>query len=199
MMLAIATLIQDDPYLRLTKGERIAARQERRKKLHQPSTEKQDIRHVVVIRPILKLKQLPPEPAIPEPEFSLGKWVERQGRINPLPKALWFSIESEMTPPEPRRPSIEQIQRAVCHHYGVRRTDMLSQRREAKIVLPRQVAVYICTRLTIRSLPEIGRRFGGRDHTTQIHSKRKIAAMMAADVAFAAEVEGIIASFGVSA
>jgi hypothetical protein len=70
--------------------------------------------------------------------------------------------------------SVRDIQKAVCKYYGVKLEEMLSQRRTADIVLPRQVAMFLCKELTSRSLPELGRRFGGRDHTTVLHGVRKI-------------------------
>jgi chromosomal replication initiator protein len=73
-----------------------------------------------------------------------------------------------------RRVSIDQIQRKVADYYQVRLSDLLSARRTRDVTLPRQIAMYLAKRLTTRSLPEIGRRFGGRDHTTVIHAVRKI-------------------------
>src|SRR5579883_1509836 len=73
-----------------------------------------------------------------------------------------------------RRIKIEDIQKLVATHYNVSRGDILSERRTAAIVKPRQVAMYLSKVLTLRSLPEIGRRFGGRDHTTVLHAVRKI-------------------------
>ena len=67
---------------------------------------------------------------------------------------------------EPKRVRIEDIQRIVSKHFNVSRADLLSSRRTRAIVRPRQIAMYLAKILTPRSLPEIGRRFGGRDHTT---------------------------------
>jgi chromosomal replication initiator protein len=69
---------------------------------------------------------------------------------------------------------IEDIQKLVASHYNVSRADILSSRRTANVVRPRQIAMYLAKMLTLRSLPEIGRRFGGRDHTTVLHAVRKI-------------------------
>lgn len=77
---------------------------------------------------------------------------------------------------EPRRVKIEDIQKLVATRYNVSRADILSERRTAAVVKPRQIAMYLSKALTPRSLPEIGRRFGGRDHTTVLHAVRKIAA-----------------------
>ena len=75
---------------------------------------------------------------------------------------------------EPRRIKIEDILRIISRHYGVSKGDLLSQRRHRSVVWPRQIGMYLAKQLTARSLPEIGRRFGGRDHTTVLHAIRKI-------------------------
>jgi chromosomal replication initiator protein len=90
---------------------------------------------------------------------------------------------------EPRRVKIEDIQRVVSRHYNVSKADLLSARRTRTIVRPRQIAMYLAKMLTPRSLPEIGRRFGGRDHTTVLHAVRKIEGMIEADVALKDEIE----------
>jgi chromosomal replication initiator protein len=90
---------------------------------------------------------------------------------------------------EPKRVKIEDIQKLVASHYSVTRADILSSRRTAIVVKPRQVAMYLSKALTLRSLPEIGRRFGGRDHTTVLHAVRKIEGLCAADSALREELE----------
>ena len=80
-----------------------------------------------------------------------------------------------------RKLSIEEIQRKVAEHYNIRLSDMIGPKRLRNIARPRQVAMYLAKQLTPRSLPEIGRRFGGRDHTTIIHGVRKIEELMASD------------------
>jgi chromosomal replication initiator protein len=92
-------------------------------------------------------------------------------------------------PQEPRRVKIEEIQRAVARQYNVSRSDLLSSRRTANVVRPRQVAMYLAKTLTLRSLPEIGRRFGGRDHTTVLHAVRKIEGLIGSDNALADEID----------
>lgn len=82
---------------------------------------------------------------------------------------------------EPRRVKIEDIQKLVATRYNVSRADILSERRTAAVVKPRQIAMYLSKALTPRSLPEIGRRFGGRDHTTVLHAVRKIEKAIAED------------------
>ncbi|MDZ5700168.1 chromosomal replication initiator protein DnaA [Chelativorans sp. M5D2P16] len=90
---------------------------------------------------------------------------------------------------EPRRVRIEDIQRIVARHYNVSKTELLSNRRTRTIVKPRQVAMYLAKVLTPRSLPEIGRRFGGRDHTTVLHAVRKIEGISGGDKQLAQEIE----------
>jgi chromosomal replication initiator protein len=94
-------------------------------------------------------------------------------------------------PAEPKRVRIEDIQRVVARQYNVSRSDLLSSRRTANVVRPRQVAMYLSKVMTLRSLPEIGRRFGGRDHTTVLHAVRKIEALTGNDAAFAEEIEAL--------
>ncbi len=90
---------------------------------------------------------------------------------------------------EPKRVRIEEIQRIVSRHYNVSRNELLSNRRTRVIVKPRQVAMYLSKMLTPRSLPEIGRRFGGRDHTTVLHAVRKIEGLTETDTSLAQEIE----------
>jgi chromosomal replication initiator protein len=72
-----------------------------------------------------------------------------------------------------RKVTIEEIIRKVADHYNLRMTDLISARRARVIARPRQVAMFLSKMLTSKSLPEIGRRFGGRDHTTVIHAVKK--------------------------
>ena len=83
-------------------------------------------------------------------------------------------IRDLIRPAEPRKVKIEEIQRIVALRYNVSRGDLISSRRTATVVRPRQIAMYLAKTLTLRSLPEIGRRFGGRDHTTVLHACRVI-------------------------
>ena len=90
---------------------------------------------------------------------------------------------------EPRKVKIEDIQKLVATHFNVSRADILSSRRSASVVKPRQIAMYLAKVLTLRSLPEIGRRFGGRDHTTVLHAVRKIEGAVTADASLRDDVE----------
>ena len=88
-----------------------------------------------------------------------------------------------------RKVTIDEILRKVADHYNLRMSDLLSARRARNVARPRQVAMYLAKTLTSRSLPDIGRRFGGRDHTTVIHAVRKIEELKATDSQIAEDVE----------
>lgn len=88
-----------------------------------------------------------------------------------------------------RRVTIEEIQKRVAEHFNIRLADMHSARRARAVARPRQVAMYLCKQLTPRSLPEIGRKFGGRDHTTVMHAVRKIEELLAADRALGEDID----------
>ncbi len=88
-----------------------------------------------------------------------------------------------------RRVTIEEIQKRVAEHFNVRIADMHSARRARAVARPRQVAMYLAKQLTSRSLPEIGRKFGGRDHTTVMHAVKKVVQLSETDAAFAEDVE----------
>jgi chromosomal replication initiator protein len=88
-----------------------------------------------------------------------------------------------------RRITIEEIQRRVAEHFHLRLTDMASARRARSVARPRQVAMYLAKQLTSRSLPEIGRKFGNRDHTTVMHACSRVTELMAVDTDFAETVE----------
>ncbi len=88
-----------------------------------------------------------------------------------------------------RRITIEEIQKKVAEHFNIRVADMHSARRARQVARPRQVAMYLAKQLTARSLPEIGRKFGGRDHTTVMHAVKKVEELREADSSFAEDVE----------
>ena len=144
---------------------------------------------------------------VPEPVLDyLARTITHNGRdlegainrllahskLNNQPVTLEMAereVRDLIRPQEPKRIKIEDIQRVVARQYNVSRSDLLSSRRTANVVRPRQVAMYLAKTLTLRSLPEIGRRFGGRDHTTVLHAVRKIEALVAKDTALSEEVE----------
>jgi len=88
-----------------------------------------------------------------------------------------------------RRVTIEEIQKRVAEHFNIRLTDMYSARRARAVARPRQVAMYLSKQLTARSLPEIGRKFGGRDHTTVMHAVKKVEELRQTDACFAEDVD----------
>jgi chromosomal replication initiator protein len=88
-----------------------------------------------------------------------------------------------------RKITVEEIQRKVSDHYNIRLSDMIGPKRLRSYARPRQVAMYLCKQMTTRSLPEIGRRFGGRDHTTVMHGVRRIEELKQTDIQIAEDVE----------
>ena len=92
---------------------------------------------------------------------------------------------------EPRRIKIEEILKVISRHFGVSKNDILSERRHRSVVWPRQIGMYLAKQLTSRSLPEIGRRFGGRDHTTVLHAIRKIDNVLTGDPRLKEEIEDL--------
>jgi chromosomal replication initiator protein len=100
-----------------------------------------------------------------------------------------FIVRDLMSSSEPRRIKIDDILKMISKHFGVNRTDLLSSRRNRSIVRPRQIGMYLAKNLTSRSLPEIGRRFGNRDHTTVLHAIRKVEQLMADDMTLKEEVD----------
>jgi len=91
-----------------------------------------------------------------------------------------------------RRITIDEIQRAVCQFYKVDRAEMSSKRRARAVVRPRQVAMYLAKVLTPRSYPEIGRKFGGRDHSTVIHAVRLIEDLRTRDADMDGDVRALL-------
>ena len=126
---------------------------------------------------------------------------ELEGAVTRL-HATWQYMRTPITPDiaetiirdlvhgmEPRRIKIEDILKVVSRHFGVSKGDILSQRRHRSVVWPRQIGMYLAKQLTSRSLPEIGRRFGNRDHTTVLHAIRKIEGELDANPRLREEIE----------
>ena len=88
-----------------------------------------------------------------------------------------------------RRVTIEEIQKRVAEHYNIKLSEMSSERRARAVARPRQVAMFLSKQLTQRSLPEIGRKFGGRDHTTVMHAVRKIEQLKESDIGIAEDLD----------
>ncbi len=93
---------------------------------------------------------------------------------------------------DPGRIKIEDIMKVIGRHFNVAKADLLSPRRARSVVVPRQIGMYLSKKLTSRSLPEIGRRFGGRDHSTVLHAVRKIDDQIRTDEKLAKEVAMLI-------
>jgi hypothetical protein len=91
------------------------------------------------------------------------------------------AIEVAEASSSPSYPSIAQIQVVVARHFSIKRSDLCSVRRDKGVILPRQIAAYLCKELTPFSLPALGRHFGGRDHTTILHAIRKITHLLPRD------------------
>ena len=146
--------------------------------------------HFVTAAPVvpdhgIDLKRKPdvvPAPIVPEP---IPLWIPPETETNILAiQARITKVRRELEQLETRygelvqlprrRVRVEDIQRACAIHYGVRRADLLSPRRETFVVGVRHTAMYLSKILTALSLPQIGRQFGGRDHTTVLHAVRKI-------------------------
>ncbi len=113
------------------------------------------------------------------------KFSENPMGFEELDKMLGHLVRSQ----DSKRVRIEDIQKIVARQFNVTRNDLLSNRRTRVIVRPRQVAMYLAKIMTPRSLPEIGRRFGGRDHTTVLHAVRKIEDISTKDQKLAREIE----------
>jgi hypothetical protein len=115
-----------------------------------------------------------------------------------LAKPCWFSIVEEIhgfDSSDLNLSSIPDIQRAVCKYFGLTKRELLSRRRDHEIMIPRQIAIYLSKTLTLRTLPEIGRIFGGFDHTTILHNVRITEKRMRANWVLAfdiAHIEGML-------
>lgn len=152
-------------------------------------------------------------PRTPKPEKPVLKLVKAEEKSPPsppvfVPPAFWTRPTEDAPVVEHERdwliidttPKVVNIIRETAAHYGVTVGDVMSQRRTANVIRPRQIAMYLSKVLTRRSLPDIGNRFGGRDHTTILHGVRKIEAMVeAGDATTLADVAAIKGRLGVKA
>ena len=109
-----------------------------------------------------------------------------------IDEAFAEDILADMFRASRRRVTIDEIQKRVSDHFKIRQTEMVSARRARAVARPRQIAMYLAKQLTPRSLPEIGRRFGGRDHTTVIHAVKQIEKLRAADNEIDADVRALM-------
>ncbi|MCB1335423.1 MAG: chromosomal replication initiator protein DnaA [Roseivivax sp.] len=107
----------------------------------------------------------------------------------PITMALTQDCLADVLRNSQQKISIDEIQRRVAEHYNIRLADLVGPKRVRTFARPRQIAMYLCKSLTSRSLPEIGRRFGGRDHTTVMHGVRRIDELRQTDAAIAEDLE----------
>lgn len=127
-----------------------------------------------------------------ELEGALNRLIAHAELINrPVTLESAEDLLQDLLRASERRVTIEDIQRRVAEHYNLRIADILSPRRARPVARPRQIAMYLSKALTQHSLPEIGRKFGGRDHTTIIHGVRKVEELMERDANLAADVDSL--------
>jgi chromosomal replication initiator protein len=91
-----------------------------------------------------------------------------------------------------RKVTVDMIQKTVAEHYALKQADLISERRARAVARPRQVAMWLTKQITTRSLPDIGRRFGGRDHTTVLHAVRRIEGLKQEDAAIARDIDVLL-------
>ena len=170
-----------------------------------------ELRRAIVIRRLemLRLKGFPLEIDGDTIELiankAMGGGREIEGALNRI--HAWHQINRggavtsdiaamllrDLTPnPDGNRVRVDDILKVVGRHYNVGRTDLLSPRRARNIVMARQIGMYLAKKLTARSLPEIGRRFGGKDHSTVLHAVRKIENLVGTDERLSREVAQLI-------
>lgn len=125
-----------------------------------------------------------------ELEGALNRMVHQAGLVQrPVTIEMAQDVLRDLLRANDRRVTIDEIQKAVVEHYSMRMADMTSSRRSRAVARPRQVAMFLAKQLTPRSLPEIGKRFGGRDHTTVMHACRQIEKLSAEDRQLADDLE----------
>lgn len=116
--------------------------------------------------------------------FACAEWLRARGFTH----EGWLEY---IEPPLPRRITVADTQRAVCDWFGLKMMDMRSARRTRTIARPRQIGMYLARELTPRSMPEIGRIYGGRDHTTVLHACRQIEKLRKVDPELDSDVRAI--------
>jgi hypothetical protein len=185
-MQSITALVHDDPYLRMTPRQRVEEMKRRRRDFYGERRRTIDLAPQAIVAPIDTVG----------PQIS--RWIKAKEETfsEPWLQVMWFFdlvsfVDAPPRPPKPKYPRIELIQSVVARHYNVSRHDILAPRRTAVVVRPRQVAMYLAKAMTLRSLPEIGRRFGGRDHTTVLHAVRKIERLISCDESMAEELRAL--------
>ena len=125
-----------------------------------------------------------------ELEGALNRLIAHSNLFNrPITMETASEVLHDVLRAHDKRVTIDEIQKRVAEHYNMRIGDMSSARRARAVARPRQVAMFLAKQLTSRSLPEIGRKFGNRDHTTVMHACAKVGELMERDAAFAEDVE----------
>ena len=148
--------------------------------------------NATVPQPVLEFLALKVTSNIRELEGALNRIVAHSDVVKqPITLESTQEVLQDLLRSHDRRITIDEIQRKVAEHYNIRLADMHSARRSRNVARPRQVAMFLAKQLTARSLPEIGRKFGGRDHTTVMHAVRKVEELAAEDPSFSQDVEVI--------
>ncbi len=156
-------------------------------------------RKSILERKILELRESKPDFSLPEDTIEFvarriaGSGRDMVGALNRM-VAMWDFAAGEITPElaarairdllpgqVPEQVSIADIHKVVIDHFKISKAELLSTRRHQSIARPRQIAMFLAKEMTTRSLPEIGRRFGGKDHTTVLYAVRRIRALMKDD------------------
>ncbi|MBL4588773.1 MAG: chromosomal replication initiator protein DnaA [Alphaproteobacteria bacterium] len=151
---------------------------------------KRDMLGVEIPDPVLEFLALKVTSNIRELEGALNRIAAHADvSKDPITLETTQNVLQDLLRSHDRRITIDEIQRRVSEHYNLKISDMHSARRSRNVARPRQVAMYLAKQLTARSLPEIGRKFGGRDHTTVMHAVRKIEELMEGDASFSQDVD----------
>jgi hypothetical protein len=162
---------------------------ERRERLRNPPNAVRDY-GIDLKRKVIPIEQRDEPQEVPvKEEPSIEVFGPRVLTLDDL--AFGPLVHPDIKPQPMRVAMIATIQCLVADHYGISVRELLSNRRTPRVVRPRQVAMYLAKTLTLRSLPEIGRRFAGRDHTTVLHSVRKIAAERLTDPVLDSALNGL--------
>lgn len=140
-------------------------------------------------------KDIPPERRVPE---SPKEWLTRQiqNAMPPVDEAKIAAVKSGVDPtiPVAKRPMVHDVQMAVCQHFKITVGDLVLKCRERRLAQPRHYALYLAYHLCGRTMPDLGRRFGNRDHTTILHSVHKIRDLRPTDPAVEATVLALTAT-----
>lgn len=152
---------------------------------------------------LVSVKETPVPIYIPNTAFGVPKIklpiIREYYRESNYWHLMWcYDLVHSQPQPTPERLTVRKIQVAICHQFGVRMLDLLSCRRTADIVRPRQVGYFLSKKLIGCSLPDIGRRFGGRDHTSALAGIRKIEALRKTDDELNAKIMAVVAELGAS-